>query len=534
LKWVEKYAPKTLGDVLGNAKAKAEIEVWANKWLHGNPQKPLLLMGPPGIGKTTIAHLIGEEYFSETIEVNASDKRSYDILKRSIGEASKTRSLFQSGYKLLIMDEVDGISGRDDSGGVRAINDTIKNTKQPIIMMANDPYSKRLSSIKSKCQAIKFTKIHTNSINARLKKICAHEDITYDPEALKELSKQSSGDLRSAITSLEAVVDSNRNITKESVAVISEKDGEQNIFDTVRTVLKSKNPDHIRDAMRVDAQPQFLIELLAENIPREYERVDEIAKAYEMISLADVNLGRAFRTQNYTYWKYAFLFMGRGVAAAKEKTYKKFTRYSNSTVYKKLSKSRKNKNLKEAVTHKMSEKLHTSPKELEKQLPFYEELFKDNEMAYDLKEYFQLEDDEVKLFRSRKIPASVEKKRIKELRKQQELEEKEIQKQKKEQEKMDKAKQKTKKSSTVKKQETKTTGKATKEDTDKISNNHTKKKQVKKTTKTNKKPEKSKKTSEDKKNTEEKIVEEKSQKKSSSTDKKKDKKKSKQTTLFDF
>ncbi|MGN1321540.1 MAG: replication factor C large subunit [Methanosphaera sp.] len=534
MKWVEKYAPKTLGDVLGNAKAKAEIEVWANKWLHGNPQKPLLLMGPPGIGKTTIAHLIGEEYFSETIEVNASDKRSYDILKRSIGEASKTRSLFQSGYKLLIMDEVDGISGRDDSGGVRAINDTIKNTKQPIIMMANDPYSKRLSSIKSKCQAIKFTKIHTNSINARLKKICAHEDITYDPEALKELSKQSSGDLRSAITSLEAVVDSNRNITKESVAVISEKDGEQNIFDTVRTVLKSKNPDHIRDAMRVDAQPQFLIELLAENIPREYERVDEIAKAYEMISLADVNLGRAFRTQNYTYWKYAFLFMGRGVAAAKEKTYKKFTRYSNSTVYKKLSKSRKNKNLKEAVTHKMSEKLHTSPKELEKQLPFYEELFKDNEMAYDLKEYFQLEDDEVKLFRSRKIPASVEKKRIKELRKQQELEEKEIQKQKKEQEKMDKAKQKTKKSSTVKKQETKTTGKATKEDTDKISNNHTKKKQVKKTTKTNKKPEKSKKTSEDKKNTEEKIVEEKSQKKSSSTEKKKDKKKSKQTTLFDF
>ena len=293
-------------------------------------------------------------------------------------------------------------------------------------------------------------------------------------------------------------------------------------------MLKSKNPDHIRDAMRVDAQPQFLIELLAENIPREYERVDEIAKAYDMISLADVNLGRAFRTQNYTYWKYAFLFMGRGVAAAKEKTYKKFTRYSNSTVYKKLSKSRKNKNLKEAVTHKMSEKLHTSPKELEKQLPFYEELFKDNEIAYDLKEYFQLEDDEVKLFRSRKIPASVEKKRIKELRKQQELEEKEIQKQKKEQAKMDKTKQETKKSATTKKQETKTTDKTTKKDTDKTSNNDTKKKQVKKTTKTSKKPEKSQKTREDK------NTEEKPQKKSLNKDKKKDKKKSKQTTLFDF
>lgn len=430
MKWVEKYAPKSLGDVLGNAKAKAQIEVWANKWSQGDPQKPLLLMGPPGIGKTTIAHLVGKEYFSETIEVNASDKRSYDILKQSIGEASQTKSLFQSGYKLLIMDEVDGINGRDDSGGVRAINETIKNSKQPLIMMANDPYSKRLTSIKSKCQSIKFTKIHTNSINAQLKRICEKEDIKYDPEAIKELSKQSNGDLRSAITSLEAVVDNTKTITMDSISVISKKDEIQNIFDTVRTVLKSKNPEHIIDAMRVDAQPQFLIELIAENIPREYEKNDEIAKAYEMISLADVNLGRAFRTQNYTYWKYAFLFMGRGVAASKKKTYKKFVRYANSTVYSKLSKSKKNRNLKDVVTHKMSVKLHTSPKELEKQIPFYEVLFQDNERAYDLKEYFQLTDDEVKLFRSRKIPVSVEKKRIKKLKKQQKEEEKEIQKQK--------------------------------------------------------------------------------------------------------
>ena len=65
-----------MGEVLGNAKAKAEIEVWAKKWSDGIAQKPLLLMGSPGIGKTTMAHLVGKEYFSETIEVNASDKRS--------------------------------------------------------------------------------------------------------------------------------------------------------------------------------------------------------------------------------------------------------------------------------------------------------------------------------------------------------------------------------------------------------------------------------------------------------------------------
>ncbi|MBE6493040.1 MAG: replication factor C large subunit [Methanosphaera stadtmanae] len=441
MKWVEKYAPKSLGEVLGNAKIKTLIEVWAKNWAEGTPQKPLLLMGPPGVGKTTIAHLIGKEYFSETIELNASDKRSYDIIKNTVGESSQTRSLFHDGYKLIIMDEVDGISGRDDSGGVKAINEIIKNAKNPLIMMANDPYSKRITSIKNKCQQIKFTKIHSNSINAQLKRICSQENIEYDPETIKELSKQSNGDLRSAITSLEAIVDNSRKITPESLGVIAQKDGEKNVFDSVRTILKSKTPEHVVDAMRVEAQPQFLIELIAENIPREYERTDEIAKAYEQIALADLNLGRAFRTQNYTYWKYAFLFMGRGVASSKKQTYKKFARYTNSTVYAKLSKSRKIRNLEEAVTNKMSKRLHTSPKELINQLPYYKVLFEDNETAYDLKEYFKLTDDEIKLFRSRKIPASIEKKRLKELKKQQEKEEKEFQKLKKEQEKENKSKQ---------------------------------------------------------------------------------------------
>lgn len=545
MKWVEKYSPKTLGDVLGNAKIKAEIEVWANNWSKGIVQKPLLLMGPPGVGKTTMAHLVGKEYFSETIEVNASDKRSYDILKRSIGEASQTRSLFQDGYKLLIMDEVDGINGRDDSGGVRAINETIKNTKQPLIMMANDPYSKRLTSIKSKCQAIKFTKVHSNTINAQLKRICANEDITYDPEALKTLSKQSNGDLRSAITSLEAIVDANKNITMESISVISKKDGEQNIFDTVRTVLKSKNPEHVKDAMRVDAQPSMLIEFIAENIPREYDRVDEIAKAYEMIALADLNLGRAFRTQNYTYWKYAFLFMGRGVAASKKQTYKKFARYTGSSVFQKMSKSRKRKNLVEAVTNKMSVKLHTSPKELEKQLPFFEILFEDNEMAYDLKEYFKLEDEEVKLFRSRKIPASVEKNRIKELKKQQKLEEKEIQNQKKEQEKQKKEQEKKKKEQekqdsnllTKKLEETKeTTGtvskkRKTKKESETTIKNETTNPTIKKQIKTIETTQKTKKEINEK--ADKKIENKKSS--DDLTDEEKPKtKKYKQTTLFDF
>ena len=194
--------------------------------------------------------------------------------------------------------------------------------------------------------------------------------------------------------------------------------------------------------------------------------------------------------------------MGRGVASSKKQTYKKFARYTNSTVYAKLSKSRKTRNLEEAVTNKMSKRLHTSPKELINQLPYYKVLFEDNETAYDLKEYFKLTDDEIKLFRSRKIPASIEKKRLKELKKQQEKEEKEYEKLKKQEEKK----------------------KKTKQDEVKISQQKDEVKIIE--VKENKTNQKTSKVSREKKS--------KSEKKSTESSEKDKKPKSRQTTLFDF
>ena len=130
-----------------------ETKDLVEEWKAGNPQKPLLLVGPAGIGKTTLAHAIARE-FSEFVELNASDKRSEDIIMSTVGESSSTRSLFGDNYKVIILDEVDGIHGTNDRGGVRAIGKIIENAKHPLIMNANDFYSKRLTSIKPKCQVI--------------------------------------------------------------------------------------------------------------------------------------------------------------------------------------------------------------------------------------------------------------------------------------------------------------------------------------------------------------------------------------------
>ena len=400
--WTEKYGPKSFDEVLGNIKIKDAIVEWTEEWLNSNTQKCMLLIGPAGTGKTTLAHLAAKE-FSEYIELNASDKRSYDIINNTIGEASASKSLYGDGLKLIIMDEVDGIHGTEDRGGTRAITKIIKEGHHPLIMMANDPYSKRLKSLKPKCNTLILRKVHTNSIVSLLKKICVKEGVEFEEHVIKNLAKRSNGDLRSAINDLEVIARGKDKITSEDLEFLSKKDDIANIFDSVRIVLKSKNPRRIKDAMKLDVEPSFILELIAENIPKEYEKVHELQKAYEMISLADIYLGRAFNTRVYTYWKYTYELMSLGVALSKDETYRKFSRFTNSSIFSMLSKSRSKRDLKDRVAEKMGEQLHSSKKVVKEQFPYMEIMFQNDETAYDLATYYGLSDDEVKLFRSRKI-----------------------------------------------------------------------------------------------------------------------------------
>lgn len=401
--WTDKYRPQTLDEVVGNNKEKKIIQEWIKNWKDGNPQKPLLLVGPPGIGKTTLAQIIAHE-FSEYVELNASDKRSHDVIKSTIGESSSSRSLFGDEYKLIILDEVDGIHGTNDRGGVKAIGEIIKNSKHPLILIANDFYSKRLTSIKPKCDVIKMAKVRSPSIKKALREIAEKEEVIVNPKALDLISKKSNGDMRSAINTLQALSDKTEVLEPIDVENLVTKDSRSDIFNAITGVLKSKNPSHVREALRVEEDPTLVMEYIAENIPREYTKKAEIKKAYENIAKADLYFGRAQNSRYYGYWKYASDFMGIGVSSSKKETYKKFTKIQTPTIFGLMGRNRGKRNLRDSIAEKMSQKMHISHSIAISMFPYLEIMFKDAELAWEISDFLELEENEIKRFRSRGIP----------------------------------------------------------------------------------------------------------------------------------
>src|SRR5207244_321593 len=217
-------------------------------------RRAVILQGDPGIGKTSAALALANEMGWSAIEMNASDSRKSEAIRKvatrgavlqtftETGEFVRSRD---GGRKLIILDEADNVFGREDKGGIGAIVEMIQEARQPVVLIANDYYAltRRSSSLKRLCKTIKFQGVHEDAMKNILRTIASRE---------------------------------------------------------------------------LDESPEDLILWVDQNLGHEYGRPDDLVRGYEALSRADIYLGRTRRRQRYGLWSYASEMMSSGVAVARK------------------------------------------------------------------------------------------------------------------------------------------------------------------------------------------------------------------------
>jgi replication factor C large subunit len=419
--WTEIYRPHGLDEVVGNPKAVEELKAWADSWENGRPVKrAAVLIGTPGTGKTSAALSLAADYGWDVVEMNASDQRNADAIKGialrgAIGQTftpdGEYHSTKEGKLKLIILDEADNISGKEDRGGVPAIVEVVRSTKQPVILIVNDWYAltKKSSVLKSQTEQIKFSRIKTVTVRGVLRKIAKDQEIKVSDSALELLAENSGGDLRSAIRDLQAVATGRKEVSDLDTSVVSAREVEKTMYQAMDSVFKSSDPMGARARMsEVDETPDSKLLWIEENLPIAYRDHLDLYRGMREVSKASSYLGRVYRRQHYGFWSYAGDLLSFGVCAAKRKEVRGYVRYQFPSYLMKMSRSKSVRTIQSQVCSKIGEKTHMSSAEVRQEvLPYFRMLFKrDKEFQLKMAIDLELEDEEVAFILEEKIDSN--------------------------------------------------------------------------------------------------------------------------------
>lgn len=394
LPWSLKYQPKSIGDVLVSPDIVGKVMDYIDGY-KTSKKKSLILFGRSGTGKTTLAHTIANEKNLEIIEVNASDTRNKDSIKSLIGNASKQMSLFGSG-KIILIDEIDGISGRHDRGGILELIAAIKESSFPIIITAENPWDSKFSKLRSISHIVEMKEVSSQKIAELLNKIIENESIISSKESLDFLSRCAKGDIRSAINDLQSSVETNNEIVRENLSAENLRDITSTIPDALKTIFKSDDFKLLKEVFsNFDGDFNDVFLWIDYNLPLEYENTNSLAEAYENISIADVYNGRIRTWQYWRYLVYVNLFLSCGVGLSKEEANKKFIKYQQSSRILKIWMANRKNAKRDSIAEKISKKIHWSKKKTIKNFKFYQIMAQNKNFLKSFSKEIGLEKDEI-------------------------------------------------------------------------------------------------------------------------------------------
>jgi replication factor C large subunit len=330
--WSEKYRPERVEQMVGNEDARLAAVKWLAIWVNGS--RPLLLVGPPGTGKTTLVRAIVRQFGYDMVEMNASDARNKEILKARIEPVFRNVSLFTKKI-LLFLDEVDGISGREDSGGLDTLVDLMKEPTVPVIMAANEK-STKIKDLAKICKKVEFSPVPPRLLMLFLDHVLQKEGAKLGPGDKMSLVNNSGGDIRSLLNSAQSRVagyatGSNKDVAEIDIAeAINGYFNSDNAEQAMTFISKadSSYPDPRYTVMTPEVRRKDMIGALFSSIVSSHADHDSLASMLDVLSKVDVHVGRANAGRQWNILRYIDRMISGGLYEISRNRGVKYTQYS--------------------------------------------------------------------------------------------------------------------------------------------------------------------------------------------------------------
>jgi replication factor C large subunit len=305
--WTEKYRPHRLDDLVGNLEARSQIIKWLDTWVNG--KRPLLIIGPPGVGKTSLVHILSTDYDYDLIEMNASDSRTRDMLESRILPILTNTSLYRKRM-FLFLDEIDGIYRRQDTGGIEFLTKILKEPTIPIVLASNSK-NPRIKELTKNCRIIEFHSIPIELSGKLLDQILSNEGLNFPVSEKALIVKRSHGDIRSLLNLAQSAhaqyMTENEHMSEIDIGPAVDAFFSETSLENAKNILARSDSHYVDPRFGLspeDRRRDILYAFFTSIISSRTLDLKTKAGLLEILSSIDIWIGRVFQNRNWRLLRY--------------------------------------------------------------------------------------------------------------------------------------------------------------------------------------------------------------------------------------